>query len=624
MKFTAPYRICVLIAPLFAMTAIAARAQGSGPLLTAGHDNPDAVAVVVGIAHYHNADIAPVEFAGQDAAAIKELLTGTFGFPASRVLLLEDESASLASLRPMIRQELASLVKPGRTDLFVYYSGHGAPNVDTHEAFLLPWDYNPRFAPDRDSAYPLKELFEDLKRLNARTTTVVLDACFSGQSESGAVLKDASPAYVELSMPSGVLPSGVVITAGGSNEVATWYRERGHGLLTYYVLRGLKGEADPEGRGNVTVESLRHYLDAKVPAKAQQLRNRKQMPQVITGLGAESLLVRLSRPPALESEPTETIAAPIVARPATRVRPGSPDAGAWVEVRTLSGHQNGVSSVAFSPDGHMLASGSGDGAVKLWDVASGKELYTLIGYQFAVLSVAFSPDGRTIASAGRNASIELWDVASGKELHTLGGHTNWVSSVAFSPDGRTLASASYDSTIKLWDAASGEVLFTLTGHSGRVDSVTFSPDGRMLASGSLDATVKLWDVGGLKEVRTLSGNNVSVSSVAFSPDGRTLASGSLDHTIRLWDVASGKELRSLSGHQNAVRSVAFSPDGRRLASASDDQTIKLWDVASGKELRTLSGHGQYVSSIVFSPDGRTLAVGLDGGTVRLWQANGSN
>jgi len=189
-----------------------------------------------------------------------------------------------------------------------------------------------------------------------------------------------------------------------------------------------------------------------------------------------------------------------------------------------------------------------------------------------VSSVAFSPDGRTLAS-GSYKTIKLWDVQSQRQIATLTGHSNSVSSVAFSPDGRTLASGS-NKTIKLWDVQSQREIATLTEHSSYVDSVAFSPDGWTLASG-MDNRIKLWDVQSQRLIATLTGHLDYVYSVAFSPDGRTLASGSYK-TIKLWDVQSQREIATLTGHSNSVNSVAFSPDGQTLASGSRDNTIKLW------------------------------------------------
>lgn len=312
-----------------------------------------------------------------------------------------------------------------------------------------------------------------------------------------------------------------------------------------------------------------------------------------------------------------------------------------------------VNSIAFSPDDALLASGSDDGFVRIWDLASGNfiaELSEVTASQ--VLSIAFSPDGQQLASGDHGTlnvsnTIKLWEVASGEELFSLSLPTygmvadpDAVWSVNFSPDGKLLASGSYSGVIKLWNAANGEEVMTLSEGSpdkdtaysgqGRIGSVVFSPDGKLLASSSNDGTITLWEVASGKAVRTM--NVPQAWRVVFSPDGQMLASTAFYNSeIKLWDVASGKALGTLSGH-DWDGSLAFSPDGTVLAAggsktASDgtfarlpnDGAIILWEVASGKELFTLwSERDSYVLGTVFSHNGKFIASSSSEGAIYLW------
>ncbi len=288
------------------------------------------------------------------------------------------------------------------------------------------------------------------------------------------------------------------------------------------------------------------------------------------------------------------------------------------EAHTLSGHSDSVSSVAFTSDGHWLASGSHDKTVQLWDVAAGQEVRALTGHAGPVTSVAFSPDGHLLASASADKTIRIWDPSTGHEVRTLKGHTGYVDAIAFSPDGHLLASGSHDKTIKIWDVETGQELRTLTGHTDFVMSVAFSGDGKSLASGGADHSVKLWDANSGQMIRTMAGHYDVVVSVAFSPNGHWLASGSEDQTVKIWDVATGDELHTLAG-ASYVNSVAFSPEGRWLVSGGFDHTIRIWDAKTGVQVRTLSGHSDIVNSVAASHDGRWLASASADRTIKIWR-----
>jgi WD40 repeat protein len=286
---------------------------------------------------------------------------------------------------------------------------------------------------------------------------------------------------------------------------------------------------------------------------------------------------------------------------------------------TFIGHSNSVLSVAISPDGQTLASGSDDKTIKIWNLSTGQEIRTLTGHSNSVQSVAISPDGQTLAS-GSGENTKIWNLSTGQEIRTLSEYYGYSAApVAISPDGQTLASGSDDKTIKIWNLSTGQKIRTLTGHSDSVGSVAISPDGQILASGSDDKTIKIWNLSTGQEIRTLTGHSDAVASVAISPDGQTLASGSDDKTIKIWNLSTGQEIGTLTGHSNSVQSVAISPDGQTLASGSRDKTIKIWNLFTGQKIGTLTEHYDSVQSVAISPDGQTLASGSYESTIKIWR-----
>ncbi len=300
---------------------------------------------------------------------------------------------------------------------------------------------------------------------------------------------------------------------------------------------------------------------------------------------------------------------------------------------TLRGHVGAVLALAFTADGQLLVSGSHDQTVKLWDVAARQEHVTFRGHTAEVMAVALSPGGTLASGAGAGAgdgagAIKLWDVALNPVRNVLRGHTAGVTAVAVAADGQAILSAGKDRTVRVWNAARGEAALVLTGPPDEIHAVALAPGGQLAASGGGNGTVLLWDLAraGAKDgnpSRTLAGHRATVWSVAFSPDGKLLATASDDRTVRLWDVVSGEQRAELKGHTGGVHGVAFSADGKTLVTGSFDQTVKVWELTllpalKVREAAELKGHRAGINGVAFSADGKTVASASQDQTIRLW------
>jgi WD40 repeat protein len=286
-------------------------------------------------------------------------------------------------------------------------------------------------------------------------------------------------------------------------------------------------------------------------------------------------------------------------------------------VRTFTGHKDSIYQVTFSHNGKYLASASNDRTIKIWSVADGQLLHTLSGHSDGVYGVTFSPDDKTLATASADNQVWLWDWSANRVLLILKGHRDRINSVTFDPQGQYLASASNDGTIKLWNRRDGSLINNLLGHSDRVYQVQFSPDGQQLGSSSADGTVRLWQVHTSKNNSNHTPLNhlVPVNSAVFSPNSQLIASASTDTTIQIRNLAA-QEISTIKGGNKRINTVRFSPDNRLLAFGGYDKTVQLWQLQPQQKLAEFVNTDR-VNGVNFSPDGQLLAAATDG-KIMLW------
>lgn len=291
------------------------------------------------------------------------------------------------------------------------------------------------------------------------------------------------------------------------------------------------------------------------------------------------------------------------------------------DIPQITGHPKETWSVAFSPDGRLLATGSDDESVRLWNLASGEMLHEFKGHEATVAKVAFSPQGNLLASAGFDQTIRIWDVAARRHTRTLTGSAGTVRALAWFADGKRLVTSDspksdYPPRVLIWDAITGTLLQTLDGFTDHIHTVAVTTDQRFVIATSNDKSIRVWKIQGGTLSRQWT-NESNIRSATLLNQERWLATGGNDGVIKIRDLETGTVLLDLIGHLKPVLTLAISPDGRVLASGGEDRTVRLWDAVTGRSLMVLTDQTTQINCVSFSPAGDILASGAHDGSIKL-------
>ncbi|WP_062434163.1 TIR domain-containing protein [Herbidospora daliensis] len=282
-------------------------------------------------------------------------------------------------------------------------------------------------------------------------------------------------------------------------------------------------------------------------------------------------------------------------------------------------HPKGVWPLLFNEGGTLLAAGSPDGTLMVWETATGALRCELPGHTPPVYTAVFGPDGTSLITGDASANVRVWDLTTGELRVVLSEGTGPVYRLALSPDGSLLAAGDHYGLIRLFETASGRVVHELRGHPGRVYAVDFHPEGTHLATGDTMGTIRVWNLRAPLVPRQLAGHTGAVYQVSYTPDGKNLISVDSNGSLRMWQGELGQPRAGLAGHRGSIWPFAIHPGGAQLATTSNDDSIRLWDLGTGQLTRTLRGHGRRVTSVNFSPDGTMLASSGNDGAVRIWE-----
>lgn len=619
--------------------------------------------LLVGVNQYQDDQFPALAYSAVDCQELGAALTEAIKeFPRKQIITHHDFAAfpTFEAVSNSLKQIISS-ARSQDTVLF-YFSGHGVIEQTSQQAVLCLSDTQ------NDSllttGLQMQELLHLLESCAARYQLIWLDACHSGSMLLHGGKGVEEPTTIGSFEPTAqlvkVLRSRTAHSRGSyaflsCNEgQRSWeFPDLGHGVFTYYLIQGLRGDA-ADAQGVIEADGLYRYVYRQtvdyIDQKNQQLRllneekkHRQESPlfpeyppqtpkRIVEGVG--ELVLGLIPHPAISAPSTLTgaqsgtsktdnsenrkalipaVPPKIATQPETLMKPSSSHESEHTLVarKQLSVFGYATLALAILAGGFALGSLTGNGQF-------------LPRHNLIAQTTPCNLKANTLPTSQQpmNAQISLPNCTAGiswqqLQVQTFIGRLGAVWWVALTPDGNTLASVS-GSAAEVRDLRTSKMLHVLKGHRDVIQAIAISPDGNTLATGSADKTIKLWNLPTGELLQTLTGHTGVIWSLNFTPDGKILASGGGDSTIRLWNVQTGQILRTISGHKDRLFPVVFSPDGTILASGSKDTTIKLWNWKTGKMLRNLPGHTDTVRALVFDPKGERLASGSWDSTVKLW------
>lgn len=384
------------------------------------------------------------------------------------------------------------------------------------------------------------------------------------------------------------------------------------------------------GRAHQLLEDYMPVTMGMPAGKAREVNRFIQQPAVqeFKSFVSRNLHILLHNPSlALQQALNEPNTSAIASSAKDLVQESSNSMMVWVnKPDTISPCQMNITSaigsvlcVNVSLDSSLFAAGFENGAIKVYEVATGKEIHTFIGHAAGIADICFVGSD-LVCSASHDATLSLWQTKQGIRVTSMRGHSRGVYGCAANKSGQTIVSVSWDTSIKVWEGRTGKLQSTLKTqgqHNTPINCVSFHPEGQLVVVGSWDATLKIWDTFNQKRLKVLKGHKSSVQACAYAPSGRHIVSAGLDGEVKVWSTKSGTAVGTITGHHSAVNSITYTPNGQYLVTGSSDKVVKVWSGTIGQPVTSIGANDLgYVHRLVFNHQTQLVGAGYHDGHVR--------